>query len=266
VARTKARQDRSEGAEGPRTSALEPRRIEIVTSGDEKVSGLLIRPEGAFAMLVLAHGAGAGMEHPFMAGVARRLGERSVSTLRYNFPYMEAGKAGPDRPPALVRTVRAAVASARGIAGGEMPIFAGGKSLGGRMTSTTAAERGWRAEPGAAHDQEEADRAVHGIVFFGFPLHAPGQPSAERAEHLERAHVPLLFLQGTRDAFATLELLRPVLTSLGPRATLHLIEGADHGFAVPRSTGRDLASVLDELADTTVEWMRRVLGTAPRAV
>jgi predicted alpha/beta-hydrolase family hydrolase len=262
VARTKTRRERDEGSE--ESSGPKPQRIEIVTSDGERVSGLLIQPDGAFAMLVLAHGAGAGMEHPLMSGVARRLAERGVSTLRYNFPYMEAGKAGPDRPPALVRTVRAAVGNARAIAGGEMPIFAGGKSLGGRMTSTAAAERGWRAEPGAAHDQEEADRAVHGIVFFGFPLHAPGQPSAERAEHLENARVPLLFLQGTRDAFAALELLRPVLTSLGPRATLHLIEGADHGFAVPKSTGRDHANVLDELADTTVEWMRQVLGTTPR--
>jgi predicted alpha/beta-hydrolase family hydrolase len=198
-----------------------------------------------------------------MEGVARRLAERGVATLRYQFPYMEGGKRGPDRPPVLIRTVRAAVARARGFAG-TTPIFAGGKSLGGRMTSTAAADAGWRAEPGGAHDQEEADRAVHGLVFFGFPLHPPGQPSAERAEHLERVRVPLLFLQGTRDAFATLELLRPVLTSLGPHATLHLIDGADHGFAVPKSTGRSGADVLDELADATVEWMRRVLGTAPQ--
>ena len=133
-------------------------------------------------------------------------------------------------------------------------------------SSTAASEAGWRAEPGGAHDQEEADRAVNGIVFFGFPLHPPGQPSAERAEHLERVKVPLLFLQGTRDAFATLELLRPVLTSLGPHATLHLIDGADHGFAVPKSAGRTHADVLDELADATVDWMRQVLGTAPQVL
>jgi predicted alpha/beta-hydrolase family hydrolase len=264
VARTRTREERSEGSGS--ASGPQPRPIEILPSEGGKVSGLLIEPENPFAMLVLAHGAGAGMEHPFMTGLARRLGDRGVATLRYNFPYMEAGKAGPDRPPALVRTVRAAVRRARDIAGGEMPIFAGGKSLGGRMTSTAASEAGWRAEPGAAHDQAEADRAVHGIVFFGFPLHPPGQPSAERAEHLSHVRVPLLFLQGTRDAFATLELLRPVLTSLGPHATLHLIEGADHGFAVPKSTGRGNADVLDELADATVEWMRQVLGTAPRAV
>jgi hypothetical protein len=245
-------------------TSADARPVEIMTAGGEQVSGLLIHPEDAFTFLVLAHGAGAGMRHPFMEGVARRLGERGVATLRYHFPYMEAGKRGPDRPPVLVRTVRAAVARARGIAGG-MPIFAGGKSLGGRMTSTAAAEAGWRAEPGGAHDQDEAERAVHGIVFFGFPLHPPGQPSAERAEHLEQVKVPLLFLQGTRDAFATPELLRPVLTSLGPHATLHLIDGADHGFSVPKSTGRTSAEILDELADTTVEWIKQVLGTAPQS-
>ena len=242
-----------------------PRELELVTTGGEKVTALLIHPEDALALLVLAHGAGAGMRHPFMEGLARRLGERGVATLRYQFPYMEAGKRGPDRPPVLIRTVRAAVSRARAIAD-TTPIFAGGKSLGGRMTSTTAAEAGWRAEPGAAHDQDEVERAVLGIVFFGFPLHPPGQPSAERAEHLEQVKVPLLFLQGTKDAFATLELLRPVLTSLGPHATLHLIDGADHGFAVPKSTGRTAEDVLDELADTTVEWMRQVLGTPPQTV
>jgi predicted alpha/beta-hydrolase family hydrolase len=242
----------------------EPRPLELVTTGGEKVSGILILPEDAFAFLVLAHGAGADMRHPFMEGVARRLGERGVATLRYQFPYMESGKRGPDRPPVLIRTVRAAVSRARALSD-SMPIFAGGKSLGGRMTSTAAAEAGWRAEPGAAHDQDEAERAVHGIVFFGFPLHPPGQPSAERAEHLEQVKVPLLFLQGTKDAFATLELLRPVLTSLGPHATLHLIDGADHGFAVPKSTGRTGAGVLDELADATVEWMKQVIGTPPQA-
>jgi uncharacterized protein len=229
------------------------------------VTPLLERPAGARWLYVLAHGAGAGMRHPFMAGVAERLAARGVATLRYQFPYMQAGKRGPDRPPALVRTVRAAVRRARGIVGGAMPIFAGGKSLGGRMTSTAATEAGWRAEPGGAHDQDEAERAVHGIVFFGFPLHAPGQPSAERAEHLEQVRVPMLFLQGTRDAFAALELLRPVLTSLGPHATLSIVDGADHGFAVPKRQGRGNAEVLDELAEATTAWMRQVLGTEPQA-
>ena len=259
---------RSTGGSGdPAATAtgLEPRPIEIVTVGGEKVSGLLIQPDEPLAFLVLAHGAGAGMRHPFMEGVSRRLGERGVATLRYQFPYMEIGKSGPDRPPVLVRTVRAAVSRARAISG-PTPIFAGGKSLGGRMTSTAAAEADWRAEPGGAHDEQEAERAVHGVVFFGFPLHPPGQPAAERAEHLAKVRVPLLFLQGTRDAFATLELLRPVLTSLGPHAELHIIDGADHGFSVPKSTGRTSDDVLDELADATVEWMKRVLGTTPQVV
>jgi predicted alpha/beta-hydrolase family hydrolase len=257
--------DPTERADAGAVRAADPRPLEILTSGGEKVTGVLILPDDAFALLVFAHGAGAGMRHPFMEGVAKRLGERGVATLRYQFPYMESGKRGPDRPPVLIRTVRAAVSRARAF-NDALPIFAGGKSLGGRMTSTAAAEAGWRAEPGGARDQEDVERAVHGVVFFGFPLHPPGQPSAERAEHLEKVKVPLLFLQGTRDAFATLELLRPVLTSLGPHATLHLIDGADHGFAVPKSTGRTGADVFDELADTTVEWMKQVLGTPPQVV
>jgi uncharacterized protein len=257
--RTRERRSaRKEAAETEGTGT--PVRIPV---GAEEVSGLLIQPEGAFAFLVLAHGAGAGMRHPFMEGVARRLSERGVATLRYQFPYVEAGRRGPDRPPALVRAVRAAVQHARDLAAG-LPLFAGGKSLGGRMTSTAAAEAGWRAEPGGAHDLDEAERAVHGIVFLGFPLHPPGRPSAERAEHLEGVKVPLLFLQGTKDAFTTPELLRPVLTSLGPHATLHMVDGADHGFAVPKRTGRSHDDVLDELADATVEWMNQVLGTPPQ--
>jgi hypothetical protein len=224
------------------------------------VSGLLLHPENAFVLLVLAHGAGAGMRHPFMEAIAERLGQRGVATLRYQFPYMESGRQSPDRPPVLVGTVRAAVRTARQLSGG-LPIFAGGKSMGGRMTSTAAAEAGWRAEPGAAHDQDEVERAVHGIAFFGFPLHPPGKPSAERAAHLQNVRLPLLFLQGTRDSFAALELLRPVLTALGPRATLHVVDSADHGFHVLKSSGKTDTEVLDELAEVLVKWMRQVLGT-----
>jgi len=242
----------AEGAEAPRI------RIPVQPEGD--VSAVLLRPADAVALLVLAHGAGAGMDHPFMAGVARALADRGVATLRYQFPYMEAGRRAPDRTPKLVQTVRAAAAHAWKVADG-LPIFAGGKSLGGRMTSTAAAEAQWRAEPGGAHAQEDVERAVHGIVFFGFPLHPPGEPSAERAAHLEKAKLPLLFLQGTRDGFASLDLLRPVLTWLGPRATLQVIQGADHGFNVPKRSGRTDAEVLDELADGTLTWMRQVLGT-----
>jgi len=240
--------------------AADTPRIRIPVQADAHVSAVLVKPADAVALLVLAHGAGAGMDHPFMAGLARALADRGVATLRYQFPYMEAGRRAPDRAPKLVQTVRAAVAHAWTVADG-LPIFAGGKSLGGRMTSTAAAEAPWRAEPGGAHDQDDVERAVHGIVFFGFPLHAPGQPSVERAAHLEKAKLPLLFLQGTRDGFASLDLLRPVLTWLGPRATLQVVQGADHGFGVMKRSGRTDAEVMDELADGTLAWMSQVLGT-----
>ena len=237
----------------------EPDRITVTTLTGAEVGALLLRPADPSALLVLGHGAGAGMEHPFMEGVATRLADRGVATLRYQFPYMHAGKKSPDRAPVLVSAVRGAVRRARELAEG-LPLFAGGKSLGGRMTSLGAAEAGWRGEPGGAHDLAEAERAVHGIVFFGFPLHAAGAPSAERAAHLERVKMPLLFLQGTRDSLATLELLRPVLTALGPQATLHVVDGADHGFHV-RGAGKSDPEVLDELADETVAWMKRVMGS-----
>jgi len=233
--------------------------LSIPAADAAELHGLLQRPDDAFALLVLGHGAGAGMTHPFMEGVAARLAERGIATLRYEFPFMSAGRNRPDRTATLVGSVRAAVRRAREVADG-LPLFAGGKSLGGRMTSTAAVEAGWRAEPGGAHDQDEAERAVHGIVFMGFPLHRPRLPSAERAEHLERVRLPMLFLQGTRDDLADIELLRPVLTSLGPRATLYVVDGADHGFHVLKRSGRTDDEVLDELADQTVAWMRRVLG------
>jgi predicted alpha/beta-hydrolase family hydrolase len=255
--RKTSKEGSSAPAGGTAVDAARPISIETLTG--ERVSGLFTPSEDAFALLVLAHGAGAGMQHPFMEGVVERLSQRGVAALRYQFPYMESKRQAPDRPPVLVGTVRGAVRKARELAEG-LPLFAGGKSMGGRMTSTAAAEAGWRTEPGGAHDQEDVERAVHGIVFLGFPLHPPGKPSAERAAHLESVKVPLLFLQGTRDNFAAMELLRPVLTSLGPRATLHIIEGADHGFHVPKSTGRTDAEILDELADETVKWMRQVLG------
>ena len=232
--------------------------ISVVDSGE--VSAMLRRPDDAFALLLFAHGAGAGMKHPFMQGMAVRLAARGVATLRYHFPYLEAGKGRPDRAPVLVSTVRAAVRRARQVAEG-LPLFAGGKSLGGRMSSLAAAEGGWRGEPGGAHSEEEAERTVMGIVFFGFPLHRPGEPSAERAEHLLEVKTPMLFLQGERDSLADLELLRPVLTSMGPRATLYVVEGADHGFHVPKSSGRNDDLVMDELADQTAAWIRRILGT-----
>lgn len=207
------------------------------SSGD--VSALLLRPADARWLLVLAHGAGAGMRHPFMQGVAERLAERRIATFRYQFPYLEAGKKRPDVPRILMATVRSAVAAAAEHAG-DLPLLAGGKSLGGRMTSSAAAE--------------EALPGVRGLVFLGFPLHAPGKRGSERGAHLAEVSVPMLFLQGTRDSLADLELLRPLVADVGERATLHVVADADHGFHVPKRSGRDDADVLDELADATAEW------------
>lgn len=204
---------------------------------------LLLRPATAGSLLLLAHGAGAGMRHPFLEGFARRLAERGVATLRYEFPYVRAGRKRPDPSAVLEKSVREAVARALETAD-DLPLFAGGKSMGGRMTSRAAAEGG--LEP------------LRGLVFLGFPLHAPGRPGTERAAHLERVAVPMLFLQGTRDSLADLDLLRPVCRSLGDPATLHVIEGADHSFRMPRTSGRSDAEVLDELADVASAWMRRL--------
>ena len=214
-----------------------------ITVGERvgEVAALLDRPEDAWAILALAHGAGAGMRHPFMEAVAGRLAARGVATLRYQFPYMERGDKRPDPPGVLVAAARAAVARA---AEEGLPVFAGGKSLGGRMTSTAASQ-------GKLGD-------VQGIVFFGFPLHAPGRRSAERGEHLARAGAPMLFLQGTRDSLADLELLKPVVEGLGSRATLHVVEGGDHSFHVLKRSGRTDDEVLDELADAAAEWMRGI--------
>src|SRR5918996_2122419 len=205
------------------------------------VSGLLVRPEETRALYVLAHGAGAGMRHPFFESMARALRERGVATLRYQFPYMEQ-KGGRPAPPAVAEaTVRAAVRAAAEAAPG-VPLIAGGKSFGGRMTSGAAAR--------------EPLPGVRGIAFLGFPLHPPGKPGATRAEHLDAVSVPMLFLQGTRDEFAALDLLRPVVQRLGARATLHLIEGGDHSFNV---RGRKLADVMTELADAVASWVTAVV-------
>ena len=217
----------------------------VATPSRGGVSGLLVRPAPAGALLVLAHGAGAGMEHPFMRGVAEALAERGIATLRYQFPYFEAGKKSPDPAPVLEATVRSAVA-AGAAAAPDLPRFAGGKSMGGRMTSRAAAA-------GAGLD-------VRGIVFLGFPLHAAGgPPSVERSAHLAEVRPPMLFLQGTRDALADLSLMLGVCESVGERATLHVVEGADHGFHVPKRSGRDDAQVIEELAEVTARW----IGGAP---
>ena len=201
------------------------------------VSAILDRPPHARALLVLAHGAGAGMRHPFLQAVTARLGDRGIAVLRYDFPYMERGDRRPDPPGILVATVRAAVSRA---AEEGLPLLAGGKSLGGRMTST-------------AHCAEPLPDVL-GLVFLGFPLHAPGRPSNERAEHLERIAVPMLFLQGTRDTLATLDLLHPVIARLDGRATLHVVDGADHSFHVLKRSGRTDSDALDEIADATATW------------
>ena len=217
----------------------------VLTDGAVRVSALLQAPADPRAGYVLAHGAGAGMTHPFMAAVATGLAARRIATLRYQFPYMEAGKKRPD-PPALAHAaVRAAVAcAARELPG--LPLIAGGKSFGGRMTSQAQA-----AVPLAG---------VRGLAFLGFPLHPAGRPSRERAQHLATVDIPMLFLQGTRDDLAHLDELEPVVAALGARATLRCFDDADHSFHVPRRTGRSDAQVLDAVLDAFGAWVDGVIA------
>jgi uncharacterized protein len=219
--------------------ALQPLERRIPVEGAGEVSALLLAAARPRAWYVLAHGAGAGMRHAFMEAIAQRLAARGVGTLRYQFPYTERGGHRPDPEPVLLATVRAAVAAGRDAAGG-LPLLAGGKSMGGRMTSRAAA-----AVPLAG---------VAGLVFLGFPLHPAGQPGTSRADHLAKVTVPMLFLQGSRDSLADLTLLRPVLTHLGERATLRVFEDADHGFHVRKKSGTTDEQVLDALADAITEW------------
>jgi uncharacterized protein len=211
--------------------------------GDRCVSALLLRPAAPRALYLLAHGAGAGMTHRFLAAFARALADRGVATLRYQFPYVEAGGRRPDPRPLLLATVRAAAAAAAERADG-LTLLAGGKSMGGRMTSLAAAET---PLPG-----------VVGLVFAGFPLHAARRSGTERADHLALVPLPMLFLSGTRDALAELPLLRPVCARLGDRAELHVVEGADHGFDVLRASGRTGGEVLAELADAVRAFADRI--------
>jgi predicted alpha/beta-hydrolase family hydrolase len=212
--------------------------IEIGNAGS--VSALLIRPDAARACFVFAHGAGAGMTHPFMEAVATGLAERGVATLRYQFPYMEKASKRPDPPGIAQAAVRAAVAEAgRHCAG--LRLIAGGKSFGGRMTSQAQA-----AAPLAG---------VRGLAFLGFPLHPAGKPSSDRARHLADIHVPMLFMQGTRDNLAELALLEPVVKSLGRSASLHRVEGGDHSFHVPARSGRKDSEVMDEILDAFANWI-----------
>ena len=214
------------------------------------VSALLQHPADAWLLYVLAHGAGAGMRHPFLGSVSAALAERGVATFRYQFPYLEAGRRRPDPPQVLEATVRAAVTKAGSLVP-RLPLIAGGKSLGGRMTSGAAASK-------------PLDRVI-GLVFLGFPLHAPGQPGVRRAEHLQQVDVPMLFLQGTRDEFAQLDLITEVCRDLGPRTSLHLVDEANHSFAVPKRAGRTPAQITDELADTTARWAQSLAGEMVRA-
>jgi predicted alpha/beta-hydrolase family hydrolase len=212
----------------------EPLRIAV---GDATVSGLLDRPADARWLYVCAHGAGAGMRHVFLERLAASLGAHGIATLRYNFLYMEAGKGRVD-PPALAHAAVRAAVTAAGAHG--LPLLAGGKSFGGRMTSQAQA-----AEPLPG---------VRGLVFFGFPLHPPGKPGTSRADHLDQVRIPSLFLQGSRDEFAQLDLLQAVVERLGTRATLHLIEGGDHSFKVKKSSGKTEQDVLQELAGAMRTW------------
>lgn len=209
--------------------------------------GILLRPDDAFALLVLAHGAGAGMRHVFMEDLAQALSRKGIATWRYEFPYMAQGRRRPDRPELLVPAVRAAVAWAAGLAP-ELPLFAGGKSMGGRMTSTAAAEGPLLEGTGRGE--------VRGLVFFGFPLHPAGKPGTGRADHLDGVRLPMLFVQGDRDRLADPGLLLPVLDRLGDRARLHVVPGADHGFHVLKRSGRSDAEVMEEAAGAASEWIR----------
>ncbi len=217
--------------------------LTFAVSDSSAVSGLLLRPPQARGIYVFAHGAGAGMAHPSMEAIAVGLAERGIATLRYQFPYMEKGSKRPDPPAIAQATVRSAVAEA-GRRCGDLPLFAGGKSFGGRMTSQAQAKA---PLPG-----------VRGLVFLGFPLHPAAKPSSERAKHLADVKIPMLFLQGTRDALAELDLLEPMVKGLGARATLHLVDAADHSFHVLVRSGRNDREVLAEVLDAFAAWVEKV--------
>lgn len=219
------------------------REIEIEVEGLGAVDALIDSPARPHAAYVMAHGAGAGMRHPFLVAVASRLNAAGIATLRYQFPYMQAGGRRPDPPARLEKTVRAAVAAAAAEFPG-LPLVAGGKSMGGRMTSQAAAA--------------QALSGVRGLVFLGFPLHAPGRAGTARAKHLAGVGVPMLFIQGTRDDLADLGLMRGVCDELGARATLHVVDGGDHSFKVLKRSGRDEDEVMDEIRDTITSWLARV--------
>ena len=230
--------------------AATPQPVTITVDETRAVSGLLQAPRQARVCFVLAHGAGAGMAHPFMAAVADGLAMRGVASLRYQFPYMEQGSKRPDAPKLAQATVRAAIHEASRLVP-RLALVAGGKSFGGRMTSQAQAAS---PLPG-----------VRGLVFLGFPLHAAGRPSDERGEHLFEIAVPMLFLQGTRDALADVTLMQRLTQELGPRATLKLFPDADHSFHVPARSGRKDAEIKDKLLDALAEWIETVAVRRPES-
>jgi hypothetical protein len=212
----------------------------VVSETAGVMSGLLLKPEHAVSLLVFAHGAGAGMRHRFIEDLSQKLAGLGVATMRYQFPYMEKRVKRPDSEAVLIATVQAALTAAEKYSDG-LPIFAGGKSMGGRMTSLTLAK--------APMDK------LHGLIFFGFPLHAPGAPSAERGKHLADVQVPMLFIQGSRDALADLKLIKPLCAQLDGRAELFVVEGGDHSLHVAKRSGRTDNEVLDEVAAKASSWM-----------
>jgi uncharacterized protein len=226
------------------------KRLTIDVNDTTQVSGLLEITKGSKLCLVLAHGAGAGMEHPFMAAIAQELAARDIATLRYQFPYMERGEKRTDAPPLCHATVRAAVAAAAQLIP-ELPLIAGGKSFGGRMTSQAQAVNPLTG--------------VRGLAFFGYPLHPPDKPSIDRAAHLSKIKIPMLFLQGTRDNLADLTLLRPLVGELEIRATLKVLEGADHSFHVLKRSGRTDAEVKREMIDAFIAWAENLSAASPLA-
>jgi len=219
--------------------------LTIAVGDAHRVSALSVVPPGACACYVFAHGAGAGMTHPFMRTIAVGLADVGIATLRFQFPYMERKSRRPDPPPLCHATVRAAVAEAARRTSG-LPLIAGGRSFGGRMTSQAQAA--------------SALSGVVGLAFLGFPLHPAGKPSQERAQHLVATKLPLLFVQGDRDELASLSLLQPVVEQLGSRATLRLVEGADHSYKVPAKGGRSAAQVNAELIAALRSWIGSIIA------
>lgn len=226
-----------------KAAVTQPLQIEIAP--EATVSALLIQPPQARACYVFAHGAGAGMAHASMETIATGLADRGLATLRYQFPYMEKASKRPDSPAVAHAAVRAAVREAARCCP-KLPLIAGGKSFGGRMTSQAQAID---ALPG-----------VRGLAFLGFPLHPAGKPSSDRAKHLGKIHIPMLFLQGTRDALAELDLLEPVVRNLGKSATLHLVKEADHSFHVLVRSGRNDREVMAELLDAFAAWTDKIIA------